>query len=112
MIIGVGYSEINEFLVSDVAIQTQTNTSDGGGGYVTTWTTNSTVKGLEVELNGNEIDLFSKKKIEVNSKVYLKKGSIVTVNDRLVISDKSYSIKEVKNPMNANEFIICYCGSK
>lgn len=107
-IIGVGFSEINEFLTEDVAIQNQLNTPDGGGGDLTTWPTETVVKGLVAQASGSEVEFYSKKNVIINSKIYLKKGSIVSNNNRLVINGKYYDNIEIRDPVSADEFIIVF----
>jgi len=107
-ICGISFDEIDEFLIQTVSIEAQINTPDGAGGTTTTWDTPVDVDGLLSELNGKEIAEMEKINPKINAKVFLKKGSTVTLENRITIDSIHYSIGFIKNPVSADEFLICY----
>lgn len=114
MICGVRFDEINEMLTQDVEIHQQTNTSDGAGGFDTTWTPAETLKGRLSPMKGMELDQYRKINPKIDSKIYIKKGSSLHINsneDKAIIDGYSYDILFIKNPVSADEFLILYVGS-
>lgn len=110
-IIGITFDEINEFLTQEITVESQVNTSDGKGGYITSYSLVETTYGRLVQISGTELDLFEKKYPDVRTKIYLKKGSTVDLDYRLTINSKYYYIREIKDPVSSEEFIICYVES-
>ena len=111
-ICGISFSEINDFLIHSVAIQGQSVTPDGAGGETTGWSTSSTVAGLVSSLNGRELYEMEKIDPEINGKVILIKDAVVTSENRLLINSIHYDVKFVKDPVSADEFIVCYTKSE
>ena len=110
--IGIGFDEIEEFLIMDVDIEAQgTPTDDGGGGSKTNWVFASDTKGLIVPIKGEEVEKYGKQNIEVNRKVYLKKDAVVSTDNRLLIESNYLDVEYVKDPMSSGSFLICFCMS-
>jgi SPP1 family predicted phage head-tail adaptor len=83
-IVGISFPEINEFLEDSIAIQSQVETDDGSGGDTTSWVTDSIVDGKVSPLNGKELYEMQNINPEINSKIFLKKGSLITNKNRAV----------------------------
>ena len=110
MICGVNFNEINLMLTQSVAIQSFT-TSRLNGGVSSSWSTGSTVKGRYSPLSGEEMAKFDKIDKKIDGKIYLIKGSSVSSDNKLVLDSISYDVIFVKNPVSADEFIVCYVKS-
>lgn len=96
-----------------VTIQRVTTVSNGFGGYTETWADHITEYGTALDqLSGNE---FVKADKTFPGSTHILIGDIadITENDRVIVGNKHYDIKNVDNPMNMDrhlEILLEYKG--
>jgi len=81
-IMNISFPEINELLDQSISVESQTEVDDGAGGETTSWITESIVDGKVSPLNGKEIYEMQNINPDINSKIFLKKGSVITEQNR------------------------------
>ena len=103
---------INKYLTTDVAIQAYTvATNTTYGDRTISWATSSTVKGRKSQFKSGELTELRKIYPDINTKWFLKKGSVVATNNRLLVGGLHYDVLEVRDPVTAGEFIIVFTKS-
>ncbi|CAM3729862.1 phage head closure protein [Mesobacillus zeae] len=97
-----------------VTIQRVTTVSNGFGGYIETWTNHIENYGTALDqLSGNE---FVKADKTFPGSTHILIGDIadITENDRVLLNNEQYDIKNVDNPMNMDrhlEILLEYKGA-
>ena len=89
------------------AVQSYTETGDGLGGWLKTWTTDFTISGILDLLKGDTTEVANKH--TVNSTHILITG-IHGINEkqRIVYNDKVYYVDYVDNPVNIDSHLEIY----
>ena len=91
-IAGISFPEIDEFLTDSIIIESQSEVDDGKGGETTSWITQSIVEGKVSPLNGREVYEMQNINPEIDSKIFLKKGSVVTTKNRISVVSSTNSV--------------------
>jgi SPP1 family predicted phage head-tail adaptor len=99
--------------IQGVKVERFTSTPNGFGGYTQAWTTHIENYGYALDqLSGNE---FVKADKTFPGSTHILIGDIadITENDRVIVGNKHYDIKNVDNPMNLDrhlEILLEYKG--
>lgn len=87
-IMNISFPEIEQLFDQSIAIEAQSEVDDGAGGETTSWTIESVVDGRVSPLNGKELYEMQNINPEINSKIFLKKGSVITEQNKIrLLSD-------------------------
>lgn len=112
MINGINFDMIEEFLIQDVVIEVKSD-STSEGEDATSWNNVTTVNGLYVEATATEKTEFYKNDVIVSGKIFVMYGaSIDKDTNRLSIGSDLFYVIEVKNPLSANEILICWVNKE
>ena len=94
-----------------VTIQTANSTSDGMGGWATSWTNSKTVNAAIWPLSGKERLVASQVDSDVTYRVRIRYTENITPANRLRLGDTTtyYDIKQVINPDLRNVYLEMMC---
>lgn len=92
-------------MTREVKIYAATKTSDGQGGYTTTFTLQSTVWGdLRPDNKAREIDDLELA-FDQRNRLYIRYGVTINDNYEVEIESQRYTIHSIKNVENQNRFL-------
>jgi SPP1 family predicted phage head-tail adaptor len=98
-------------LKTSIEIQKQDRTSDGSGGYISTWSARAqTPKRAKVEFkNGREI--WNGERIEATSsfKMTMRFSAAVTESDRIIVKGRAHNIRSINNIEMQDRWMIIQC---
>lgn len=96
-----------------VKVERVTTVSNGFGGYTESWATHiEDYPGIIDQLNGNEF-VKADKTFPGSTHILIGEIADITENDRVIVGNKHYDIKNVDNPMNLDrhlEILLEYKG--
>lgn len=104
---------ISNYFTPGYKIKTASNTPDGGGGIVVSYSIAATIPGRMRMLNGNEIIQNEKKSLVTTHRFYCDYTNVITATSKIEAPDGSiYEVKLINNPMEFNEFLQIDCELK
>ena len=92
-------------MTREVGIYAPTRTSDGQGGFTTTFAIQSTVWGdLRPDNQVREIDQ-SELQFDQRNRLYIRYGTTITDSDEVEVEGDRFTIHSIKNVENQNRFL-------
>lgn len=93
-------------LRTTVALQSQTRTADGAGGYALSWSTYATVQGGLKQTSGREVEQADRLSAQAGFRCVIRYRSDVAAQHRIVIDSLAYQIRAIENVEFRNRWLV------
>lgn len=102
---------ITDYFNSDIVTKRATDTDNGFGGVIKTWSTNLSFKGLVDYISGKKEEIASQYADKATHVLICAKGKDILISDKVFYNNEYYRILHVDTPFNRHmEILLEYVG--